>query len=64
MRHTFASILISNGASPVELAEQLGDSVQVAMSTYASLFGRVESEEKLRGILESSYPALAMLISR
>jgi integrase len=48
MRHTFASILISSGASPVELAEQLGDSVQVAMSTYASLFGRVESEEKLR----------------
>ena len=29
------------------------------MSTYASLFGRVESEEKLRGILESSYPAPA-----
>jgi integrase len=56
MRHTFASILISNGASPVELAEQLGDSVQVAMSTYASLFGRVESEDKLRRILESSYP--------
>jgi integrase len=30
LRHTFASILIGRGASPVELAEQLGDSVQVA----------------------------------
>jgi Phage integrase family len=56
LRHTFASILISNGASAVELAEQLGDSVEVALSTYASLFGRVESEAKLRRILEHSYP--------
>jgi hypothetical protein len=43
----------------VELAEQLGDSVQVALSTYASLFGRVESEDKLRGILEASNPVSA-----
>jgi integrase len=57
LRHTFASILISNGASAVELAEQLGDSVEVALSTYASLFGRIESEAKLRRILERSYPA-------
>jgi integrase len=57
LRHTFASILISNGATPVELAEQLGDSVQVALSTYASLFGRAQSEDRLRAILQASYPA-------
>ncbi len=56
LRHTFASILIGNGASPVELAEQLGDSVQVALTTYAGLFDRAKSEVKLRAILEASYP--------
>lgn len=59
LRHTFASILISNGATPVELAEQLGDSVQVALSTYASLFGRAQSEDRLRAILAASYPPTA-----
>lgn len=57
LRHTFASILIGNGASPVELAEQLGDSVQVALTTYAGLFDRAQSEVKLRAILEASYPS-------
>jgi integrase len=56
LRHTFASILIGRGASPVELAEQLGDSVQVALTTYAGLFDRAQSETKLRAILEASYP--------
>ena len=56
LRHTFASILIGRQASPVELAEQLGDSVQVAMQTYAGLFDRAASETKLRSILEASYP--------
>jgi len=56
LRHTFASILIGRGASPVELAEQLGDSVQVGLSTYAGLFDRAQSETKLRSILEASYP--------
>jgi integrase len=56
LRHTFASILIGRRASPVELAEQLGDSVQVAMQTYAGLFDRAASETKLRSILEASYP--------
>jgi len=56
LRHTFASILIGRGASPVELAEQLGDSVQVALSTYAGLFDKAASEAKLRAILEASYP--------
>lgn len=62
LRHTFASILISNGATPVELAEQLGDSVQVALSTYASLFGRAQSEDRLRAILEASYPAAVVRV--
>jgi hypothetical protein len=56
LRHTFASILISNGASATELAEQLGDSVKVALETYASLFNRAGSETKLRAILSASYP--------
>jgi integrase len=56
LRHTFASILIGRGASPVELAEQLGDSVTVAMQTYAGLFDRAASETKLRTILTESYP--------
>lgn len=56
LRHTFASILIERGASPVELADQLGDSVQVALATYAGLFNKQASEAKLRSILEASYP--------
>jgi hypothetical protein len=45
--------------SPVELAEQLGDSVQVALTTYDGLFDEEESETKLRSILEASYPVAA-----
>ena len=51
--------IVSNGATPVELAEQLGDSVQVALSTYASLF---RPEGKLRAILEASYPAVGVRV--
>ncbi len=35
------------------------DSVQVALTTYAGLFGKEESETKLRSILEASYPVAA-----
>jgi integrase len=56
LRHTFASILIGHGATPVELAEQLGDTVPVAMATYAGLFDRARSEAKIRRILEANYP--------
>ena len=56
LRHTFASILVSNGATATELADQLGDSVKVVLDTYAHLFNRAGSEEKLRAILAANYP--------
>ena len=38
LRHSFASLLIREGASPVEVAAQLGNAPSVTLDTYAHLF--------------------------
>ena len=41
--------------APAELARCLGDSVQVAMTTYAGVYNEKRSNEKLDSALEASY---------
>ncbi|MFJ9413013.1 tyrosine-type recombinase/integrase [Streptomyces sp. NPDC101227] len=38
LRHTYASVLIAHQAGPKTVAARLGDTVEVAMATYAHLF--------------------------
>lgn len=54
LRHSFASLLIQEGLSVVEVAAQLGHSPQVTLSTYAHVFDELEpgdrrtAEERIR----------------
>ncbi len=42
LRHSFASLLIHEGVSAVEVARQLGNSVAVALDTYAHVFEELD----------------------
>ena len=42
LRHSFASLLLAEGQQPLYVAQQLGHSVAVLLSTYAHLIARVQ----------------------
>jgi len=59
LRHSFASLLIAEGQTAVEVAAQLGHSPVMTLETYAHVFAefepgsRVPAEERIRGAGES-----------
>ena len=46
LRHSFASLLIWEGASVVEVARQLGHSPKMTLETYAHVFEEFEGAER------------------
>jgi integrase len=58
LRHSFASLLIHEGVSPVEVARQLGNAVAVTLDTYAHVFEefdpalRLSAEDAIRAARE------------
>jgi integrase len=46
LRHSFASLLIHEGVSAVEVARQLGNSVTVTLDTYAHVFEELDPAER------------------
>jgi integrase len=59
LRHSFASLLIHEGCSVVEVADQLGHSPQMTLSTYAHVMSeldgaeRVSAEDQIRAARET-----------
>jgi integrase len=47
LRHSFASLLIHEGVSAVEVARQLGNSAAVTLDTYAHVFEELDPAERL-----------------
>ncbi len=47
LRHSFASLLIHEGVSAVEVARQLGNSVAVALDTYVHVFEELDPSVRL-----------------
>ncbi len=47
LRHSFASLLIHEGVSPVEVARQLGNSATVTLDTYAHVFEELDPVERM-----------------
>jgi integrase len=59
LRHTFASLLIAQGASVVFVSRQLGHaSPKITLDTYAHLFDHAEHAERARDELESGFGEL------
>jgi integrase len=47
LRHSFASLLLAEGRQPLYVAQQLGHSVAVLLSTYAHLIAEYEESERV-----------------
>lgn len=47
LRHSFASLLIDQGASVVEVARQMGNASSVTLDTYAHLFDEVDTSGRV-----------------
>ena len=59
LRHTFASMLIGQGADPVFVADQLGHSKpSFTLNTYAHLFRAARHARQARKQLQADYGAL------
>jgi integrase len=59
LRHTFASLLIAQGANVVFVSRQLGHAnPAITLSLYAHEFGRAEHATRVVGALERTYGAL------
>ena len=62
LRHSFVSLLIHEGRSVVEVAQQAGHAPMMTLSTYAHVFAelgpedRVSAEEQIRRARTSTYP--------
>ena len=62
LRHSFVSLLIHEGRSVVEVAQQAGHAPTMTLSTYAHVFAefgsddRVPAEEQIRRARASTYP--------
>lgn len=54
-RHTFASLLISQGRDVVFVAAQLGDTVETTLRTYAWLFDVGKQMDTARSQLSAEY---------
>ena len=61
LRHSFASLLIAEGRTAVEVAQQLGHAPTMTLDTYAHLFAefepgaRVPAEERIRPAREAVF---------
>ena len=47
LRHSFASLLIHEGVSVIEVARQVGNSADVTLTTYAHVFEEFEPTERV-----------------
>lgn len=60
LRHTFASLLIAEGANVVFVSRQLGDAnPRITLGVYAHLFDAAEHGERAREALERSFGRVA-----
>jgi integrase len=50
LRHSFASLLIHEGVSVVEVAHQLGNAPDVALGTYAHVFEELDPSERVSAV--------------
>jgi integrase len=50
LRHSFASLLIHEGVSAVEVARQLGNSATVTLDTYAHVFDELDPAERIPAV--------------
>jgi integrase len=50
LRHSFASLLIHEGVSAVEVARQLGNSAAVTLDTYAHVFEELDPAERVPAV--------------
>jgi integrase len=50
LRHSFASLLIQEGVSVVEVARQLGNSTTVTLDTYAHVFEELDPTERMPAV--------------
>jgi len=55
LRHTFVSILIGQGQPVSYVADQVGDSVETTLRTYAHLFDKAAHSEKSRAAMEAAF---------
>jgi Phage integrase family len=55
LRHTFVSILIGQGQPVSYVADQVGDSVETTLRTYAHLFDKATHSEKSRAAMEAAF---------
>ena len=46
LRHSFASLLFLEGVNPAEIAEQLGHSLQMLLSTYTHVIEELRGQER------------------
>jgi hypothetical protein len=56
LRHSFASLLIHEGVSVVEVARQMGNAPDVTLGTYAHVFEELDPAERI-GAVEAIYDA-------
>jgi integrase len=55
LRHTYASMMIDEGMNPVQLSLQMGHAnPNITLSTYAHLFDRHSSRERVKSLVESA----------
>ena len=55
LRHTFVSILIAQGRPVPYVANQIGDSVETTLRTYAHLFGEAAHADESRAAMEAAF---------
>ena len=59
LRHTFASLLIAQGANVVFVSRQLGHaSPDITLGVYSHLFDRAEHAQRTREVMETSFGAI------
>jgi integrase len=50
LRHSFASLLIHEGVSVVEVARQMGNAPDVTLGTYAHVFEELDPAERMSAV--------------
>jgi integrase len=63
LRHTFVSIQIAQGRSSTYVANQIGDSVETTLRTYAHLFDAAEQADKARAAMEEAFGGNTQVMS-
>ena len=59
LRHSFVSMLISQGNPVTYVANQIGDSVKTTLVTYSHLFDETAHAEKSRAAMDADFGDMA-----